>query len=835
MNSLEQLLQSVDANRSVSSTLAAFEQVLFDKMLLNREIKDPAAVKKLLASFHKDKQSIATFEKYVETLHQTESENPFMVELETLVDEIGLSENPVALLQSVIEEERAGGLRTETTLPDTFFEPLTEPLTEQELYGLPPEPSTEIYELGIEDITNIEEYFNGERIFLDMRKSQQKLVELLRASPEEIAVKYPIPREAARWSELRMNLEMELIVDNVVSAAELNSFVGKHRMFSTMQEFVSGEINNPEPHGPAELAEMEQARLDSELATEQTRNMIREFPGETNEQLYRRMQGLAEDAPIPIRGRDQLFGLWDEARAEEEAMFDFPDGASGRTPPPQAEIDEFLADDVDIDIGLPDPPTTVPETSGKITMLSPEQGRDIFAALVDSEGASSVRGALAFTEKGVLMNKSWLTRVLERQAKSFLPGFALIQPVLSEINKFNPVLGSFTNIGMALLDFTLALPEIMDPTGLLAMTFGEITKEMSVQAQRRIENRDPTENEGKAWSGKRFGYVKTYEGGKARWSPAVIRAVEPSTDFGSRGAKLVMETGDDLIYVMNGHGKVVPEFTKPVRHNFNTDDITLKDEHYMSLEYLQNDDPLREFYLLPMDKQSSMMQDFGSEEPQFVELPIETTNMNAFEKKMANWEGALNLATDWKNDPIAKATGTSLDFWKEYETTRGLRDVGFDYNYSKYTKWTSGKGLSDEDFQNQSFLDMPENEYILNDVFFNSLKVLMQTQKLLADDAKMGQYSRASGAWTKGVKTERELTESEQTDYSQLYQGNDVPAAKTSEELSALLDGFRIIKPHRAEFLCREGPHEVLGRAGRCAERWHVRISGLCHLSPNDN
>ena len=50
MNSLQELLLAIDSKRSVSSTIAAFEQVIYDKMMLNREIHNTAAVKKLLAS-----------------------------------------------------------------------------------------------------------------------------------------------------------------------------------------------------------------------------------------------------------------------------------------------------------------------------------------------------------------------------------------------------------------------------------------------------------------------------------------------------------------------------------------------------------------------------------------------------------------------------------------------------------------------------------------------------------------------------------------------------------------------------------------------------------------
>ena len=230
---------AIDSKRSVSSTFAAFELVIYDKLMLNREIHNTAAVKKLLASIHTDDASIKTFQNYVDAVHSAMGDdNPYMVELSTLVDEINNSPDPMLLITQITEEQRTGGLRTETSLDNSFFEQ-TEPLTETELYGSA-EPYAEIYELGPEDIGNIEAYFNQEMKFSDMRKGQQKLVELLRTIPEDWNVEFPNLREGARWSELKMHLEMELIVDNVVSAAELNSFVGERRLFKTLQDFKPG-------------------------------------------------------------------------------------------------------------------------------------------------------------------------------------------------------------------------------------------------------------------------------------------------------------------------------------------------------------------------------------------------------------------------------------------------------------------------------------------------------------------------------------------------------------------------------------------------------------------
>ena len=120
-----------------------------------------------------------------------------------------------------------------------------------------------------------------------------------------------------------------------------------------------------------------------------------------------------------------------------------------------------------------------------------------------------------------------------KQLKGFLlPGLSM-QTFLQMINEANQVAGSFVNIGLSLADFAGSLGELVDPTGIVLVTVGEIMKEMNVQAQRRVENQTPTEWKG----GEKFGYVKTYKNGEQFWTPAILAAVEPTVSLAAEVQK----------------------------------------------------------------------------------------------------------------------------------------------------------------------------------------------------------------------------------------------------------------------------------------------------------
>jgi len=487
-------------------------------------------------------------------------------------------------------------------------------------------------------------------------------------------------------------------------------------------------------------------RRSQDLGNKALEMMVYEHPDATNDDLINILQGQPKDSAIvdPKRFVD-MEDIWDHERTWKGRGF-----------------------------------------TQEMKTLNMEESKLLFQSLTESEGASSVRANLALSSKGVLINKSWLQEVGLKQLKGFiLPGLSM-QTFLQMINKANPVAGSFVNIGLSLFDFAGSLGELIDPVGVVLVTVGEIMKEMNVQAQRRVENEAPTEWKG----GEKFGYVKTYKNGEQFWTPAILAAVEPTVAFGSRTAKITLQTGDDLIFPMDGEGNVRPVFTNPENHFYNIGDAELTHPLYSSKDYIERGDPTRAFYLLSGDEVSNIL---GSS-MDFEKYQVDSSEMNKFETKLYNWENALDTMREWKMGPVASATHS--EFYKSFEPTRKLRDVGIDYTTSVYTRWLGSNsalsGVTDENYLESrgSFLSHPENEYILNDVFFSSLKTLLQFQSELANNSDLKEYNYNKGHWEKAPGDYKELHKLEQTDYSQMFLGADLPQITNSKELSDTLDSF---------------------------------------------
>jgi len=680
--------------KTLSKTLAAVEQIIFDLMATNNEFSSTAIARNALNQIHS--KNTKNFSDYVARL-EAAPENPFTLELKTLMNVVDKMDNPEEAVGAILEIERP--VDEINILPQQFWGPDDTP---ENVYGV-----TDDAVLSPENYGEIKRYFESEIHFSELSPENQDLVDTLTLSDERFVEVYPELGEQGRMYELRQQLQTDLLNENIISRGEISQFAKNGKYFA--------------------------ARKDSFYSLDET---------------YAQMD---ESSP---------------------------------------QVADFAAEMTENEPLL-----------GKITELSPEQGETIFSELVDAEGISSVRSNLALSNGGVLLNKSWLEGVLEKQAKGLLPGLIVVQPLLNAINAANPTVGSFINVGLSVSDFLLSLNSVIDPIGLAAATVGELFKELGVQNERAIENRDPTQ-----WGGKKFGYVKQFKNGKQTWMPALLRSAEPVVSFGARGYKVTMETGGELIYTMDGEGKIAPHFTDPVRHSYNLDEAQLKNETYSGKEYIKRGDPIKEVYFLSDEEQrkaGDLTSDF------FTPQEVDKTQLGPMEKHLYEMQSALNVAADWKNRNIATATGTDIDFWKEFEASRTLRDVAWDGNQSKYTYWLQANsertGVTPENYKERrgDFLSHPENEYMINTVFFNTMKVLLKTQKALADESGLNKYSmtgnsgekfygeQANSVWQKDVKKDYgELSGFEQTDYTQLYIGEDVPTPRDSEELSGLLDGY---------------------------------------------
>ena len=158
-SSLDSILGIIGEDRSISSAIAALEESVFQKMELTRELTHPSRSQEVLASIHSDNQSSVTFKNYLKAM-QSHLGDPFVAEMNTIIEAVTKSENPLLVIQSIINEVDNDSLRPETTIEESFLE-------EPDLYG--PEGYDEVFELSERDVANIREYFGGERIYSDLQ------------------------------------------------------------------------------------------------------------------------------------------------------------------------------------------------------------------------------------------------------------------------------------------------------------------------------------------------------------------------------------------------------------------------------------------------------------------------------------------------------------------------------------------------------------------------------------------------------------------------------------------------------------------------------------------
>ena len=415
--------------------------------------------------------------------------------------------------------------------------------------------------------------------------------------------------------------------------------------------------------------------------------------------------------------------------------------------------------------------------------------QNILKGLTDVFDADEIRANLAFGAEGVMMKESWLKQVALKQLKGLPLGMA-IAPIVGKINEANATAGSFVNIGLGMYDFLSTLAGgLFDPIALGTATITEFMKIFNEAQERAISNQDPTD-----FQGKMFGYVKVFENGVPTWQPAVLHAVESSTSLGSHNKKLVFETGDELIWVSDSFGNLTPHFTNPVRHSYDAKDDDIVDPRYFTKQGMQQRDYMREWYLLPKNEQVQVGEGMFSENNSFVPQQIKG---NAFENKLNQWAAGMNVVKDFVNKPIAEATGTNVNFWNEYSASRPLQAQKWDYwGGNQFLYWLrenySRTGLSDDEVQRRAhnWEEHPENKYLLNTVFFDSLRVLLEAQKANAGESpykltKDG-WSDAKGA-VEDVTRSGRLTKHEQSAFSQLYQGPDVATPQSAQELYTAL------------------------------------------------
>ena len=328
MNDLSDLITSFTATRqnlgtnTLNSVFARAEQVIYDRLLINREI-DPAGASELLARLHAGENLYQreSFTSYLERLRALDDDSDFSFALDELMQEVNNTANPTETLLHLVSEERGTGLVTEQNiLPENFFvqrvpdlpdqmaeanvrfrdefvnqkpsmlerargtvknwfggsekpvaggvqmtelEPLLTPAIDasavgafppgdpdagwpaiepdyaamrEELFGVPS------WDLRTTDYARIREYFTGERDFSELSPEQATIVESLRYTPEKFASEFDLTGETARYHELSTQLRNDLMAENVLSRAELDSFVGIDERFAVSAEEFSAHF-----------------------------------------------------------------------------------------------------------------------------------------------------------------------------------------------------------------------------------------------------------------------------------------------------------------------------------------------------------------------------------------------------------------------------------------------------------------------------------------------------------------------------------------------------------------------------------------------------------------
>ena len=475
--------------------------------------------------------------------------------------------------------------------------------------------------------------------------------------------------------------------------------------------------------------------------------------------------------------------------------------------------------------------TTIP--SGAREKMDVESAKALFEKLVGLEGEAGAKGNIAIGGDGEVFIKTSFLR--GAGLKSFfshqldnLKFAPIVMPIMDLIARADLATANYIQIGLGIMDLLLAA----DPVGLVMGLFGTVLGEWGIQDKRKYDNEHPEK-----YRGRHLGRVYV----KGKWVPAIVKDVTSSEAFGSRDKTLVMEYGDDIMWVMDNTGDVTPVFTNRHEKRFTISDYEWEDAYRSSKTYVDRFDPLRGWYFLSSEEQKDVIKStkegtggFGEEE-----LKLDTPWLRSLE----SWRKVLELQKENKFKPLVDAAGGSIEFFTEDASFRGLRNIGYSNRMSvwprdglyidKGTGDASGfwrhssfynalmddlpyldlvhphiydkdvyhsNTLTDDalfkSFQDKTFYDSGfENKYLLEHLFFDSFRALVYTQRLAAENEKYDEkiteerkYDTEDGFWTYHLPDEAKGIV--QTPASSYYLdfAKDLPVAKSGTELQKQLD-----------------------------------------------
>ena len=347
---------------------------------------------------------------------------------------------------------------------------------------------------------------------------------------------------------------------------------------------------------------------------EVTRQMLRDNPEWSNEQLIKQMQGISQDQPMKFEtGRvaesyKGMYRIWDDERANL------------RAPALDAWDPDVVARQLDVS------QLSVPER----------------AALAQIPGWEGVGESL------------WNSAVhMSDYLKNMAIGGMISAPVFSALNKLlgdTPRERDAVNLTVG----GLGLLASGDPLGLILAGASVVVGEFNRQAVRADEN-----NTAGSYYGKHFGYVRSGN----RWYPAFTTKKDDWTGFGVSENTTTMEYGEGLYFALDRDGKYRPYFSNlKGTKEFNRDDATLEGDLSLSRERRNG---LDDMIWLSDDDQKNLLQYFA--DPQNNELKIDSPGgtFDSFEDTPKLYDTQQNLQFGAYQEDL-RSLSTALDYIQSF-------------------------------------------------------------------------------------------------------------------------------------------------------------------------
>jgi len=713
--------------RRLNELIATAEQLMFDRKTgvdsIGAYMKREA--NSLLTKLHKDANiETQSFSDYLTKLTPIqEGGGAYGHDLYDMMSEINEAGDPTAVLEKMVETEIAErasnsfvGEAENVVLPDGFFK---SELVAAELLNIPNN-----YLLKAHEYNNIRQYFHTERSFADLSAREQTLVESLRWSPEQFGKNFGID-EQPLYHELRMQLEDELVQSGDVSLAEIKSmknvdvpFEMNMQTYSVETMMAEGYVNRNVPEGTilSDSDYIAAARQDRLLGEQSLREMVHEYPEMSNRELITKFQNkesFEELVGSNIGDPDARFKYYYDLFDEERAGVD-----------------------LDLNYALRAPEGT--------RLVNSEQAQKLVETMEAEFTEPELMNMLQFDGAGnLLFEEGTMTRWLNHQTEN-LKVAPVAMFVLGKIGEWNPEAAKYINIGLSVFDLMMS----GDPTGVIVNLAGMVFDEFNNMSQKRIANQTPD-----SWSGSRFGYVR--RGGK--YVPAILREVEDMWGFAQTERTMKMEfadVGGELRWVFDGEGNLSPQFSKPLEETFHTTINEMTNQY--SLEYLQNNDALRSWYLVSPEDQTSIVN--GSQAgAAWGDMPVDISKItDPYFNRLENWRRVLDSQSDYRLEERSKVAERTVI--QDYPTSRGLHEQylrskghGVDVEAERFGNYM-GVGHDWIANEHKNFLSNhnPENNYILYTVFHKSLEDLVRTQRIAAREEGYDDLFELEPGWTEG-------------------------------------------------------------------------------------